>query len=99
MPTVTISNRLKTCGTCAYRKTHVCVSMKLVRACNIISQNPERINAVTLATLIVETEALSSRKYKCVKEPNAWTHLMDRACAFWQPSDDCDTVNCLNVDK
>jgi len=42
-----------------------------------------------LTTLIKEAEALRRRKYKCAKEPNAWAHLMDKACAFWQPAEEC----------
>ena len=81
------SDKLKACGTCALRKSPVCLSLKLLQACNLISQNPEKINAAALTTLIKEVEALSRRKYKCAKEPNAWTHLMDKACAFWQPNE------------
>ena len=77
----------KICGTCAYRKSPVCLSMRLVRACSRITHNPDQISASTLNTLIQEVDALRRRKYKCSKEPNAWTHLVDRACAFWQPKE------------
>jgi len=78
----------KICGTCAKRKSPVCLNLKFVRACAGVVRNPDEVNAATLATLIKEAETLSRRKYKCSKEPNAWTHLMDRACAFWQPAEE-----------
>ncbi len=78
-------DKLKICGTCAFKKSPVCLSMRLVQVCARISQNPEGVNAATLTVLIREAEALRRRKYKCGREPNAWTHLVDRACAFWQP--------------
>ena len=77
--------RLKICGTCVYRKSTVCLSVRLVHACYQISQNPDQVNAATLNVLIQEAEALSHRKYKCSRESNAWMHLVDKACAFWQP--------------
>jgi len=40
-----------------------------------------------MTTLIMEAETLRRRKYKCSKEPDAWTHLMDKACALWQPTE------------
>jgi hypothetical protein len=61
--------------------------MRLLRACVAISQNPDEVDAATLTVLISEAEALRRRKYKCGKEPRAWTHLIDRACAFWQPKE------------
>ena len=77
--------RLKICGTCVYKRSPVCLSLKLVHACSRISQNPDQVNAATLNVLIQEAEALSHRKYKCSRESNAWMHLVDKACAFWQP--------------
>jgi hypothetical protein len=59
--------------------------MRLLRACVDISQNPDEVDIATLTVLIREAEVLRRRKYKCGKEPTAWTHLVDRACAFWQP--------------
>jgi len=79
-------NGVKTCRNCTYRKSPVCLSVKLVQACARISQNPDEVNVAALTTLIKEAEALRRRKYKCGKEANAWIHIMDRACAFWQPS-------------
>ena len=76
---------LRICGTCAYRRSPVCLSLKLVQACARIGQNPDSVNEGTLNMLIRETEALGRRKYKCDKEPRAWIHLVDKACAFWQP--------------
>jgi hypothetical protein len=61
--------------------------MRLLRACVDISQNPDEVDAATLTVLIREAEVLRRRKYKCGKEPTAWTHLIDRACAFWQPKE------------
>jgi len=78
-------SKLKICGTCIYKKTPVCLSLKLIQACSRISQNPDQVSAATLNALIQEAEALSRRKYKCFKESNAWMHLIDKACAFWQP--------------
>ena len=78
---------LKICGTCAYRRSPICLSLRLVQACARIGQNPDDVNEATLNTLIRETETLRRRKYKCDKEPNAWTHLVDKACAFWQPKE------------
>ncbi len=76
----------KICGTCAQRKSPVCLNLKFIRACAGVARNPDRVNAATLAILLREVETLRHRKYKCSREPNAWTHLMDRACAFWQPT-------------
>jgi len=59
--------------------------MRLLQACVDISQSPNEVDAATLTVLIREVEVLRRRKYKCDKEPSAWTHLVDRACAFWQP--------------
>ena len=87
------SSSVKTCGTCAYRKSQVCLSLKLLQACNRISQNPENVNVAALTTLIKEAEVLRRRKYKCAKEPNAWAHLMDKACAFWQPADEYNILS------
>ena len=77
--------KLKICGTCIHKKSPVCLSLRLVQACSRISRNPDQVNAATLNTLIQEAEALSHRKYKCSRESNAWMHLVDKACAFWQP--------------
>jgi len=77
--------RLKICGTCVYKKSPVCLSLRLVQACSKISQNPDQVSAATLNALIQEAETLSRRKYKCSRESNAWMHLVDKACAFWQP--------------
>jgi len=77
--------KLKICGTCIYKRSPVCLSLKLVQACSRISQNPDQVSAATLNVLIQEAEALSRRKYKCSRESNAWMHLVDEACAFWQP--------------
>jgi len=82
-----VDSKLKICGTCAYRRSSVCLSMRLVQACVDISQNPDEVDAATLTVLIREAEVLRRRKYKCGKEPSAWTHLIDRACAFWQPKE------------
>jgi len=77
--------RLKICGTCIYKRSPVCLSLRLVQACSRISQNPDQVSAATLNALIQEAEALSRRKFKCSRESNAWMHLVDKACAFWQP--------------
>lgn len=79
--------RLKICGTCVYKRSPVCLSLRLVQACFRISQDPDQVSAATLNTLIQEAEALSHRKYKCSRESNAWMHLVDKACAFWQPGE------------
>jgi hypothetical protein len=94
MPKNSPDNSIKTCGTCTYRKSSVCLSRRLLQACVRISQNPEKVNANTLITLIREAEVLQRRKYKCAKEPNAWAHLMDRACAFWQPAEEQIVLSC-----
>ena len=77
--------KLKICGTCIHKKSPVCLSLRLVQACSRISRNPDQVNVATLNLLIQEAEALSHRKYKCSRESNAWMHLVDKACAFWQP--------------
>ena len=81
---------LRICGTCAYRRSPVCLSLRLVQACARIGQNPDGVSEATLNMLIRETEALGRRKYKCDKEPKAWIHLVDKACAFWQPREQRD---------
>ena len=78
---------LRICGTCAYRRSPVCLSLKLVQACARIGQNPDGVSEATLNMLIRETAALGRRKYKCDKEPRVWIHLVDKACAFWQPKE------------
>ncbi len=85
---------IKTCATCTYRKNPVCLSMRFLQACGRISKDPDKVNAHTLAMLIHEAESMSHRKYKCTKEPTAWTHLMDRACAFWQPVGEGGILSC-----
>jgi len=82
-----VDSKLRICGTCTYRRSSVCPSTRLLRACVDISQNSDKVDAATLTVLIREAEVLRRRKIKCGKEPSAWTHLADRACAFWQPKE------------
>ncbi len=63
------------------------LSPQFVIACSRVTYNPETVQVPVLKVLFEELEKMSHRKYKCRKEPNAWTHLFDRACGFWQPGE------------
>ncbi len=64
-----------------------CLSIRPFGLALTFSQNPDEVDVAALTVLIREAEVLRRRKYKCGKEPSAWTHLVDQAYAFWQPKE------------
>jgi len=71
------------CATCVHRKTCVQVSKLLLELCYrfVLDKHDE----AAIIGIIEEAVLLSKAKHKCSREPHAWTHLFDMACAFWLP--------------
>jgi hypothetical protein len=82
-----LSGSVKTCGTCVHRNAPVVLTPKFVLACSRVAYNSETVQVPVLLMLFEELQKMSHRKYKCRKESDAWTHLFDRACGFWQPEE------------
>lgn len=82
-------HELKACGTCTHIGSPVFLSRELREACKEIVAKSES-HTVTVedsAKLVHEALRLSREKRRCTHEPHVWVHLLDQACAFWQPRD------------
>jgi hypothetical protein len=81
MPFVSVKQKNKVCGNCAYINEPASNLPLLVNICREIASNGVTITALT--QLAQHVRYVTGAKRWCRKE--GWTHLLDEACYAWNP--------------